>query len=63
MILLEINAMRLVAICGGDWGNESSTDIGGIVKDYLYGDANRAFERRAALGDFLVQCLERKIAR
>lgn len=34
-MIIEVPNNALVAVCGGDWGNESATDIGHIVKTFF----------------------------
>ena len=48
----------LVSFCGGQWGDKSATDIGTIVKNYLYFDPRRISERKQSLGVMLVSILE-----
>jgi hypothetical protein len=60
-MLLNIPDDFLVASCGGQWGTRSATDIGAIIKNYLYGDKQQVHERRMILGAQLVQVLEKQL--
>jgi hypothetical protein len=59
---LEIPDQALVARCGGDWGNATSTDLGAIVKQYLYSNPPVS-TRKMQLGLFLVDVLESHLDR
>ena len=52
---------HLVVLCGGTWGDNTSTDIGAIVKKFLYENPSQENERRVALGLMLVNVLELKL--
>jgi hypothetical protein len=58
--VLNIPDDFLVVWCGGQWGNASATDLGAIVKKYLYQYPQDIHERRMALGVQLVQIMERQ---
>jgi hypothetical protein len=58
---LDIPDDFLVAFCGGQWGTGSSTDLGAIIKNYLYSDKARIHERRMVLGAQLIEILEKQL--
>ena len=60
---LRIPLDGIVQVCGGDWGNQTVTDVGKIIKEYLYGDADKQRDRQLWLGQYLLACLERQIER
>lgn len=60
---LKIPISDIVQVCGGNWGAGTATDVGKIVKEYLYGEPAKQRDRQFWLGQYLLGCLEREIDR
>ena len=58
---IEVPDDYLVTFCGGLWGDNSATDIGAIIMNYLYGEPRHISERKTSLGLMLVNVLEHKL--
>ncbi len=61
-MLLNIPDDYLIAYCGGYHGDTTSVSLRAVVKNYLYSDQSAVPDRKAMLGQRLVDILESQLS-